>query len=58
MSRKHYQEAARIVRSASYLSDEAKARLIADLVTFFSDDNARFSRLASVLPVSSRRMER
>ena len=43
MSRKDYVEAARIIREASYLSAEAKALLVSDLVTFFSDDNPRFS---------------
>ena len=43
MSRKDYREAARIIREASYLSAEARARLVSDLVTFFADDNPRFS---------------
>ena len=43
MSRKHYVEAARIVREAAYLSEDVRTRLIADLVTFFADDNPRFS---------------
>jgi hypothetical protein len=43
VSRKDYVEAARIVREADYLSGEARARLAADLVTFFADDNPRFS---------------
>ena len=43
MSRKDYVEAARIVREADYLSPEARARLVADLVTFFADENPRFS---------------
>lgn len=43
MSRKDYVEAARIIREAAYLSEEARARLVADLVTFFADDNPRFS---------------
>ena len=43
MSRKHYVEAARMVREAAYLSEEARARLVADLVTFFAHDNPRFS---------------
>jgi hypothetical protein len=43
MSRRHYIELARIVREASYLSDDARRRLVADLVTFCADDNARFS---------------
>jgi hypothetical protein len=43
MSRKHYVAAARIVRNAHYLTDQARARLVADLVTFFADDNQRFS---------------
>lgn len=43
MSRKDYVEAARIIREAAYLSQEARGRLVADLVTFFADDNARFS---------------
>jgi hypothetical protein len=58
MSRKHYVEAARIVREAEYLSEEGRRRLVADLVTFFSDDNARFvpSRFrAACEPVEGRR---
>ena len=43
MSRKDYVQAARLVREATYLSEEARARLVADLVTFFADDNPRFS---------------
>ena len=43
MSRKDYVAAARLVREAHYLNDEARARLVADLVTLFADDNARFS---------------
>ena len=43
MTRKHYVEAARIVREAEYLSSEARARLVSDLVTFFGDDNPRFT---------------
>ena len=43
MSRKDYVEAARIIREADYLTSEARARLVSDLVTFFSDENARFS---------------
>jgi hypothetical protein len=43
MSRKDYVEAARIVREAEYLSHDARTRLVADLVTFFADDNPRFS---------------
>jgi hypothetical protein len=43
VSRKHYVEAARIVREAAYLSEEARTRLVSDLVVFFSDDNPRFS---------------
>lgn len=43
MSRKDYVEAARIVRKAAYLDEEARACLVADLVTFFADDNPRFS---------------
>jgi hypothetical protein len=43
MSRKDYVAAARIVREAEYLTDEARARLVSDLVTFFANDNARFS---------------
>ena len=43
MSRKDYVEAARIIREASYLSEEARALLVSDLVTFFANDNPRFS---------------
>jgi hypothetical protein len=43
MSRKDYVEAARIIREASYLSAEARTLLVSDLVTFFADDNPRFS---------------
>jgi hypothetical protein len=43
MSRKHYVEVARIVREAAYLDDEARACLVADLVTFFAHDNPHFS---------------
>lgn len=43
MSRKDYVAAARIVRSARYLSAEARALVVSDLVTFFADDNPRFS---------------
>ena len=43
MSRRDYLEAARIVREADYLTPAARARLVADLVTFFADDNPRFS---------------
>ena len=43
MSSKDYAEAARIIREASYLSAEARALLVSDLVTFSSDDNPRFS---------------
>jgi hypothetical protein len=43
MSRKDYVEAARIIREASYLSAEARSRLVGDFVTFFADDNSRFS---------------
>jgi hypothetical protein len=43
MSRKQYNEAARILREADYLSREARERLIADLVTLFADDTRRFS---------------
>lgn len=43
MSRKDYVEAARIIREAGYLSREARVRLVSDLVTFFADDNPRFS---------------
>jgi hypothetical protein len=43
MSRKDYVAAARILREADYLSEEARARLVADLVTFFADENPRFS---------------
>ena len=43
MSRKHYVEVARIVREATYLDDDARAGIVSDLVTFFADDNPRFS---------------
>jgi hypothetical protein len=43
MSRKDYVQAARIVREAGYLTEEARVRLVSDLVTFFADDNPRFS---------------
>lgn len=43
MSRKDYREAARIIREADYLTPVARARLVADLVTFFADGKPRFS---------------
>ena len=43
MSRKHYVEVARIVREATYLDDEGRAGIVSDLVTYFADDNPRFS---------------
>ena len=43
MSRKHYVEVARIVREATYLDDEARAGIVSDLVSFFTDDNPHFS---------------
>jgi hypothetical protein len=43
MSKKHFIELARIVSRADYLSDEARARLVSDLVTFCADANPRFS---------------
>ncbi len=43
MSRKDYVAVARIIREAAYLSEEARGRLVAELVTFFADDNPRFS---------------
>jgi hypothetical protein len=43
MSRKDYAEAARIIREGSYLSAEARALLVSDLVSFFAYDNSRFS---------------
>ena len=42
VTRKDYVEVARILREAD-LSDEQRARLVARFVTFFADDNARFS---------------
>jgi hypothetical protein len=42
VTRKDYVEVARILREAD-LSDEQRARLVARFVTFFADDNPRFS---------------
>jgi hypothetical protein len=43
VSRKDYVAAARILREADYLSEDVRARLVAELVTFLADDNPRFS---------------
>ena len=43
MSKKHFTALALLVRDAEYLSDEARARLVSDLVTLCADANARFS---------------
>ena len=43
MSRKDYVEAARIIREASYLNAGARALVVSALVTFFAEDNPRFS---------------
>jgi len=43
MSRKHFSALADLVSRAHYLDDEARARLVADLVTMCADANPRFS---------------
>ena len=42
MSRKDYVEAARIIRE-EHMTKETRKRLVARFVTFFADDNPRFS---------------
>ena len=42
MSRKDYNEAARILRETA-MSSETRAALVARFVTMFADDNPRFS---------------
>ncbi len=42
MSRKDYNEAARILRETA-MPDETRSQLVARFVTMFADDNARFS---------------
>jgi hypothetical protein len=43
MSKKHFIELARLVSRAEYLSDEARDRLVGELVTFCAGTNPRFS---------------
>ena len=42
MSRKHYNEAARILRETP-MAAELRAQLVSRFVSMFADDNARFS---------------